>query len=281
MTREFKLRAAFALRMVPAGALLALMCLPAMAQQEPKPSNPPSPDQTAPDQAAPNPPEKPKNMPMAVEDTMKLLAKRSIFFPDLATDKRALRPLQKLQLATDNSVAPSTIAGDLIGAGYDQATNSLSGYGGGWGGYGKRFGSSVATGTTDQYLRTFLLPTWLHEDPRYFVKLRGTPAKRILYAVTRVLVTESDSRKEEINWSEIAGPLMAEGLANVYLPSEERTVARTFRRYGIRVGFDGAINVVKEYWPTIFRELRLSQISATPPADPNVVTPPQPEGQPH
>ncbi|MGA8266436.1 MAG: hypothetical protein WB787_01665, partial [Candidatus Acidiferrales bacterium] len=108
MTREFKLRAAFALRMVPAGALLALMCLPAMAQQEPKPSNPPSPDQTAPDQAAPNPPEKPKNMPMAVEDTMKLLAKRSIFFPDLATDKRALRPLQKLQLATDNSVAPST-----------------------------------------------------------------------------------------------------------------------------------------------------------------------------
>jgi hypothetical protein len=282
VTKYLKAWAAFALRMVSSGVLLALMTSSAVGQQEPKPANPPTaptPDQTAPDQTPPDQTApKPQNMPVAVEDTMKILAKKSIFFPDLAADKRALSPLQKLQLATDNSIAPATIAGDLIGAGIDQATGSLSGYGGGWGGYGKRFGSSIATGTTDQYFRTFLLPTALHQDPRYFVLLRGTPAKRILYAVTRTLLTETDARTEEINWSEIGGALMAESFANVYLPSEERTVGKTFRRYGLRVGFDGLTNVVKEYWPTIFRQLRLSSVSSAPQPDPGVVTPPA--GQP-
>jgi hypothetical protein len=153
-------------------------------------------------------------MPAAIEDTMKILAKKSIFFPDLAADKRALSPLQKLQLATDNSIAPSTIAGDLIGAAIDQATGSLSGYGGGWAGYGKRFGSSIATGTTDQYFRTFLLPTALHQDPRYFVLLRGTPTKRILYAITRVLITETDARTNKLvgDWRRADGRVICERL---------------------------------------------------------------------
>jgi len=274
--------AALPLRVATAGLLLTLASLPAMAQQEPKPANPPSaptPDQATQDQTPPDQSSaKPQTMPAPIEHTMKLLARRSIFFPDLAADKRALSPLQKLQLATDNSIAPSTIAGDLIGAAIDQATGSLSGYGGGWGGYGKRFGSSIATGTTDQYFRTFLLPTALHQDPRYFVLLRGTPTKRILYAISRVLVTETDARTEQVNWSEIGGALMAESFANVYLPSGERTAGKTFRRYGLRLGFDGLTNVVKEYWPTIFRQLRLSNVSAAPQPDPGVVTPPT--GQP-
>ncbi len=218
-------------------------------------------------------------MPAPIEDTLKLLSRRSIFFPDLATDRNALTSLKKLELATGNSIAPSTLIGDAISAGIDQATNSLSGYGGGAAGYGKRYGSSLATGTTDQYFRTFFLPTVLHEDPRYFVRLHGTAPKRVLYAITRVFVTETDARAKDVNWSELAGPLMAEGLANVYLPSDQRTVGKTFRRYGIRVGFDSAVNIVKEYWPTIFRQLRLSDVSATPEPDPNVVLP-LPQGAP-
>jgi hypothetical protein len=207
-------------------------------------------------------------MPAPLEGTMRLVARRSIFFPDLALDKHALTPLQKLELATDNSVAPSMVFGDLISAGIDQATNSLKGYGQEYGGFGKRLGSALATSTTNQYFKTFLLPTVLHEDPRYFVLLHGSAAKRVSYAITRVVVTQTDARAEHVNWSEIAGPLMAEGLANVYLPSEERTVGRTFRRYGIRIGVGAAGNIVKEYWPTIFKRLRLSDSMAAPSQSP-------------
>ncbi len=256
VSATIKALAAFAGRVTCTGLLLALINCPANAQQESKPANPPS----APplDQTTQNPPAKPEGVPAPIEGTLRLLAKRSIFFPDLAADKLALTPRQKLELATDNSIAPSMVLGDLISAGIDQATNSLQGYGQEYAGFGKRFGSALATSTTNQYFKTFLLPTVLHEDPRYFVLLRGTTTTRVLYAISRVFVTRTDAKTEDVNWSGIAGPLMAEGLANVYLPPEQRTVGKTFRRYGIRIGVGAAANIVKEYWPTIFQQLRIS-----------------------
>lgn len=254
-------RAAIAGRIACASVWLTLINSPVLAQQEPKPAS--SPNTPSVDQNAPSPTEKPQSMPAPVEGTLRLLARRSIFFPDLAANKLALTPLQKLELATDNSVAPSMVLGDLISAGIDQATNSLQGYGQEYAGFGKRFGSALATSTTNQYFKTFLLPTLLHDDPRYFVLLHGTTTKRVLYAITRVIVTRTDAKTEGVNWPGIAGPLMAEGLANVYLPPEQRTVGKTFRRYGIRIGVGAAANIVKEYWPTIFKRLRLSD---SPPA---------------
>jgi hypothetical protein len=261
MADKIKSRPAFNGALVCAGLLLAMTSSAAVAQQEPKQANPPNAPPS--DQAQPNSSDKPQSMPAPLESTLKLLAKRSIFFPDLAADKRALTPLQKLELATDNSVAPSMVLGDLISAGIDQATNSLQGYGQEYAGFGKRFGSALATSTTNQYFKTFLLPTLLHEDPRYFVRLHGTTATRVLYAVTRVVVTQTDAKKHDVNWSGIVGPLMAEGLANTYLPPEQRTAGKTFRRYGIRIGVGAAANIVKEYWPTFFSRLRITDTSTS------------------
>jgi hypothetical protein len=169
MARKLGTRAAIAGRIACAGVWLTLINSPVLAQQEPKPAN--SPNTPPSGQTAPSPTEKPHSLPAPLEDTVKLLARRSIFFPDLAANKRALTALQKAELATDNSVAPSMVLGDLISAGIDQATNSLQGYGQEYAGFGKRFGSALATSTTNQYFKTFLLPTLLHDDPRYFVLL--------------------------------------------------------------------------------------------------------------
>jgi hypothetical protein len=57
------------------------------------------------------------------------------------------------------------------------------------------------------------------------------------------------------------GPLAAEGLANAYLPDSERTVGKTFERYGYRIGFGAANNLLKEYWPTIFKRLRIAKVA--------------------
>src|ERR1700722_15288813 len=174
-------------RVACAAMLLVLIQSLAFAQQEPRSAN--SPDSPAADHPVPDPKEKPQGMPAPLEGTARLLARRSVFFPDLAADKNDLTHLQKLELATDNSIAPSMVFGDLISAGIDQATNSLKGYGQEYGGFGKRLGSALATSTTNQYFKTFLLPTVLHQDPRYFALLHGTGANRVWYAVTRVFVT--------------------------------------------------------------------------------------------
>ena len=279
MGESLKVWSKFTIRVLRAGFVMLSLHAAAQAQQPPKHADSTAPAQS--EQTSQNPPQTQENVPVPVEDTLKLLAKRSIFFPDLARDRKPLTSHQKLELATDDSVAPSSILGDMLSAGIDQATNGLKGYGQGWPGYGKRFGSAVATGTMDQYLRTYVLPSALREDPRYFVLLHGTAPHRVLYAITRVLVTETDAREQDTNYSEIFAPLFAESFANIYLPPEQRTVGKTFRRYGIRIGFDAGENVVKEYWPTIFRKLRLSEVASPVEPNPDVVTPASPAAQPH
>jgi hypothetical protein len=42
------------------------------------------------------------------------------------------------------------------------------------------------------------------------------------------------------------------------------------------MGFSAASNVVKEYWPTIFKSLRMSKLVPSEQSDPGTVTPPSP-----
>jgi hypothetical protein len=112
----------------------------------------------------------------------------------------------------------------------------------------------------------------LHRDPRYFVSLEGGPWHRIGYGISRLVVTRTDGGREGINWPGIVGPLVAESLANSYLPVAEQTATETFRRYGVRLGFTASVNILKEYWPTIFRDLRIARIA------PGLGPDPEPQG---
>jgi len=222
--------------------------------------------QTPTDKPLPNAPA-PKQQPVSpkhenpLQTTVGILGRHSIFFPDLATSPGPLLRLQKLELAADKSGAPSRFLSSSLGAGIGQARDSLPAYGQEWGGYGKRFGSSMASGATTEFFGTFLFSSLLRRDPRYFVLLRGRPLHRIGYGISRLAVGRTDSGKEAFNWPGILGPLFAEGLANSYLPEAEQTPGRTFQRYGVRLGFTAASNILKEYWPNIFKTLRMQKIS--------------------
>ena len=208
-----------------------------------------------------------------LKHSIEILGRRSIFFPELAHERNPLTSKQKLQLAVDETIAPSRFLGSAFTAGIGQARDSLHGYGQGWEGYGKRYGSSVASNASTHVFGTFLLPSITHEDPRYFVKIFGSPKNRILYAMSRVLITRTDDGRPTFNWSNVMGGLMAESLAVSYLPDSERTAGKTFSRFGVRMGFSALDNVVKEYWPTIFKSLRINKIIPPERSDPGTVTP--------
>src|SRR5713101_5217848 len=116
------------------------------AQEVPKPGglpNAPIPKQeSTPGAKQETPPQKRDN---ALHSTIEILARRSVFFPDLAASSEPLRTRQKLELFADQSIAPSQFLSSLAGAGIGQAANSPPGYGQGGDGYAKRFGSSMAT----------------------------------------------------------------------------------------------------------------------------------------
>lgn len=193
------------------------------------------------------------------QSTIEILARRSVFFPDLATSQKPLRPRQKLELFADQSIAPSRILSSVAGSAISQAADFLPGYGQGWDGYAKRFGSSMASGASTHFFGTFVLSSLLHDDPRYFVKLHADLGHRVGYALSRLVVTRKDNGAETTNWPGILAPLLAESLANSYLPTNEQTIGKTFRRYGLRLGVTAVSNLAREYWPTIFRSLRITK----------------------
>ena len=194
---------------------------------------------------------------VAPED--RVIRKRSLFFPDLATNRTPLSADQKFRLAMTSSVAPAAFLGSAFGAGINQATNTPSGYGQGAEGYGKRFGSSMATRATKNIFGNFVIATIARQDPRFFVHGRGTFGARFGHAISRVVVAPKDRGGYGFNWGGVFGPLGSEAFANTYQPVREQTGARTMQRYGIDLLTTAGANIMKEFWPDIFKHLGMAK----------------------
>src|SRR5258707_5021878 len=255
------------------GVLMLALAPVGAAQQDPK-------QQDVPDAPVAKQEGAPPKRQNRLNTTIDVLERRSIFFPSIATSKGALSSKQKFELFADESVAPSRFLSSAAGAGISQARNSLSGYGQEAGGYGKRFGTSMATAAANNFFGTYLISSLLHHDPRYFPTLHGGAGHRIGYALSRIVVARADDGKNSANWAGMLAPLLAESLANSYLPVKEQTAGRTFQRYGIRIGLNTASNALREYWPTIFRNLRITKIAPGSRSDPAATTPGAPRPSP-
>ena len=250
-------------------AMLVSVIATAVAQQEPKPRDLPD----APVAKQESAPQKRQN---TLNTTIGVAGRRSIFFPNIATSRGPLSAKQKFELFADESVSPSRFLSSAAGAGISQARNSRAGYGQELGGYGKRFGSSMATAASNNFFETFLISTLMHRDPRYFVTLHGGAGHRIGYALSRIVIARTDDGKDAANWAGMLGPLLAESLANSYLPVKEQTAGRTFQRYGLRIGLNTASNALREYWPTIFSSLRITRTAPGLKSDPAATAPTTP-----
>ena len=202
--------------------------------------------------------------------TTAILGRRSFFFPDLAYTPKPLNSGQKFLLAADVTIAPSSLIATAASAAISQANDSWPGYGQGWEAYGKRYGATMALNASTNVFGVFLLPSLLHHDPRYFPLAHATFGQHVGHALKRMLVTPTDAGGHALNISGLLGPLGAEGLSNTYLPDAERTTGKTFERYGVQMGIIAAGNIVKEFWPAIFKTLRIGALApGAAPSDPS------------
>jgi hypothetical protein len=184
-----------------------------------------------------------------------LLQKKSLVFPDIAVSTEPLSAGQKFQLFVDNSISVHTITWAALGSAVGQADNSPTGFGQGWDAYAKRFGSSMARQSSSEFFGTFILASTLHQDPRFYPEINPGLGHAIKYSVQRVFVIRNDDGRDVANWSGLAGPLMAEGLANVYWPDRNRTVGDTFLRFGLDIATRAGGNMLREYWPVFYGKI--------------------------
>jgi hypothetical protein len=224
----------------------------------------------------------PKQQPSAPQEkgkagfsrtTVLIVSRRSFFFPDLAYTHKPLNSEQKFLLAADVTIAPSGLIVTAMSAAISQAKDSWPGYGQGWEAYGKRYGATMALNAATNMLGVFLLPSVLHHDPRYFPLAHASFGQHIGHALQRMVVTPTDAGGQAVNVSGLLAPLGAEGLSNTYLPDAERTTGKTFERYGIQMAVIAGGNIVKEFWPRIFKTLRMGK--AAPSAGPSNLIPEQ------
>jgi hypothetical protein len=202
------------------------------------------------------PPDSPSATRKPPTDKYSTINRKSLFFPDIATSERRLSTGGKFKLFVDNSASLSSMLGSAFTAGIGQAEDYPEGYGQGAEGYGKRFGAVMARTASSQFFGTFVLASVLRQDPRFYPQADPTFGGSIKYAVNRVFITRNDDGKDVANWSGLLGPAMGEGLANVYLPEDERTAGKTFERYGIDLAARAGLNLLRNYWPVLIKRLK-------------------------
>jgi len=188
----------------------------------------------------------------------------STFFPDIATSPGPLTTGGKFKLFVNQSISPPYVLEAASSAAFDQARNVPRGYGQGWDAYGSRFGANMARASSSSFFGTFLFASLLHEDPRFFPESKPSVWRSLKYSTQRIVITRNDSGKDVFNTSGLLGPLASEGLANVYLPSSEQTVGKTFTRFAADLAWRVGGNMFKDYWPTFFRNMGLNRLKVIP-----------------
>jgi hypothetical protein len=136
-------------------------------------------------------------------------------------------------------------------AGIAQATNSYPYFGQGARGYGRYYWHTLADAINENTWVEFIIPSVLHQDTRFYTLGKGQLSKRAGYAITRIFITRTDDGNRSINYGEIVGAGAFAGIANLYYPSPERTLVKTYQRWVTNLAIDGGVFVFKEVWPDI------------------------------
>ncbi len=174
------------------------------------------------------------------------------FYSSYIWDAAPLSSGQKYQLAARSLVDPFSFVGTGIFAAAEQWQNTFPDYGQGAQGYAKRYGAAYADEALSRMIGSAILPSLLHQDPRYFYRGTGSRKTRALYAISQAVICRGDNGKMQPNYSYVLGSFAAGGLSNLYHPAADRGAALTIGNGFLNVGAHAIDNLAREF---LFRKL--------------------------
>jgi hypothetical protein len=127
----------------------------------------------------------------------------------------------KYKLAIKAATDPVTFGAAVFIAGINQAADT-PGYVQGAKGYGQRVGAAYANGASDILIGGAILPSLLHQDPRYFYQSTGTTKSRVIHALESPFIAKGDDGQPQFNYSSIGGDLASASLSTLYYPPTDR-----------------------------------------------------------
>jgi len=154
---------------------------------------------------------------------------------------------QKFQLAWATAVDPATFLVTGAIAGYEQKRNNVRAYGQGTLGYARRFGANYGDAFTSEMIGTAVLPSVLHQDPRYFYKGAGSVVSRALYALASTFVCKGDNGRSQPNYSGVLSSLASAAVSNTYYPAHSRGLRLTVNNALLDLGLQSVGSLLQEF----------------------------------
>lgn len=181
-----------------------------------------------------------------LEEHQRVLGFIPNFYVSYNKNAAALTPKLKFELALKVAVDPVTFAGTSFLAATNQASHYPD-YVEGMKGYGQRFGSVYTNDLTDILVGGAILPSVLHQDPRYFYQGTGTKRSRLMHALSSPIICRGDNGKWQPNYSSIGGYLASGAIANAYYPEANRGLGLLSRIFAVDFSANIANGVLQEF----------------------------------
>ena len=153
----------------------------------------------------------------------------------------------KFHLAYKDMTHPVFFVRTAGWAGVQQARDNPDEWRQGAKGYGKRLGAGLADATTGGLISNAILPSLLHQDPRYFYQGSGTKWSRARHAMLAPFVCKRDNGATQPNYSQWGGSLIGYSISTAYYPSSSRTAGHVFENFGIDMGLHVVSSLAQEF----------------------------------
>src|SRR5271166_5347772 len=152
----------------------------------------------------------------------------------------------KFALAYKSLTHPTFFVFEAAWAGVLQASRTPN-YGQSTKGYFERFGINLAGGASEGLFGNAILPSLLHQDPRYFYQGTGTKGSRARHAMFAPFVCKGDNGRWQPNYSQWGGTLISASLANTYYPDSNRGAGLVFRNFGTNMALHVVGSLAQEF----------------------------------
>jgi hypothetical protein len=152
----------------------------------------------------------------------------------------------KFHLVYKGLTHPTFFGFEAFWAGVQQAADTPN-YRLGAKGYGERLGANLAGGSSEVLLGDAILPSLLHQDPRYFYRGSGTKKSRAWHAISAPFVTPGDNGKLQPNYSQWGGALISASISNIYYPGSNRGAGLIFGNFGTSMGLHVVLGLAQEF----------------------------------
>jgi hypothetical protein len=205
----------------------------------------------------------PADAPPSSPQTQRAERAASIHMKYIPAGWSVISPLStndKVVLGLKDLYNPLNFAAMFASAGYEQVVNGSPNYGVDRGAFGERLGAAAIRESTQGIFTDAVFSPLLHEDPRYYVEgPQYSFIHRTFYAITRPLVTRTDSGSTSVNGAMLLGYAASSALSYTYYPQINQNFHDTAATFGSGLGGAALGFFVTEFSTDVLHKLHLAR----------------------